>query len=55
MQINWLEGDRLTLTYFLTAYPYLDEYRHDKSHLFDKYVKEPIRQNPDLLYKKGWK
>ena len=23
--------------------------------LFDKYVKEPIRQNPDLLYKKGWK
>lgn len=22
MQINWLEGDRLTLTYFLTAYPY---------------------------------
>ncbi len=22
--------------------------------LFDKYVKEPVRKNPDLLRKKGW-
>lgn len=22
--------------------------------LFEKYVKEPIRENPDLLYKRGW-
>ena len=22
--------------------------------LFNKYVKEPIRKNPDLMYKKGW-
>jgi len=23
--------------------------------LFDKYVKQPIKNNPDLMYNKGWK
>ena len=22
--------------------------------LYEKYVKAPIRENPDLMYKKGW-
>ena len=34
-----------------------DEAGRDKQKflkLYDKYVKQPVRDNPDLMYKKGW-